>query len=591
MESNSTASDLRVLLASAGSFGFFLGCTTAGWQSAIENGQVLAGIIIYPPDHPFLWYCQMGWTLINQLSALLLCAGLSERVLTYLISGLLGMLSLQGLACIIYSLSQRCSVALLGSLFIYLIGWTGFGEIYAIHLTGESTFGILGCSASVLCLGLMSCGALRSSLLILGALPCLHPSWGAYMWLLAAMVCLIRPGSAIHVLKKHYPAFLAGLCILLISAASQGWFSRSIPVTTEKDRLLFDAFVQLWCDHRRPFYWNVHRQEINLLPWGAIFAGHSLLLSLLACYHFRRQGLLQLPYIMLTLGGFLSLGAAATTHLDPQSVPKLLQILMPGRWANLNNVVLGALLIGLLHHPKLESRWAHYLFLTAYSITLGPGTMVSMFARRCLDMLAIAWLCIRPMLHGTGSAKSDDMATDPGGVHLRGAMSPAILLILILSVLYTKSGDPIFLHDRLWGKPFFDKNNHELLRQIAAGEGMLATTTEFYKIGIPSGRPVLLDLQALNMFTMTPMAGEEINKILWALYGSDLEHPDPSCLRTGTIPSHVYQSLWQNRSPEEWLRLGKEFGFSDILVPSDWELKLQPVARDTSMRYYRLPRT
>ena len=58
------------------------------------------------PDNPFYLYHLKLWTILHQICALLLRAGLSEIALSKLVSGLLGMVSFQAIAMIVYALSR-----------------------------------------------------------------------------------------------------------------------------------------------------------------------------------------------------------------------------------------------------------------------------------------------------------------------------------------------------------------------------------------------------------------------------------------------------------------------------------------------------
>ena len=72
----------------------------------MESGQVLAGLVAYPPTNPFYLYHLKLWTLVNQLSALLLKAGLSEMAVSLLVSGLLGAVSFSALALTTFALCR-----------------------------------------------------------------------------------------------------------------------------------------------------------------------------------------------------------------------------------------------------------------------------------------------------------------------------------------------------------------------------------------------------------------------------------------------------------------------------------------------------
>ena len=91
--------------------------TFPDWQVAVETAQVVAGVVQYAPDNPFYLYHLKLWTILHQICALLLRAGLSEIALSKLVSGLLGMVSFQAIAMIVYALS-RDELLAVGSAFL-----------------------------------------------------------------------------------------------------------------------------------------------------------------------------------------------------------------------------------------------------------------------------------------------------------------------------------------------------------------------------------------------------------------------------------------------------------------------------------------
>src|SRR6186713_858375 len=100
-----------VLLLS-GILGFRLGMTGfPDWQVAVETAQVVAGLVPYPPDNIFYIYHTRLWTVLHQLLAVGLRAGVSEITLSLIVSGVLGMLTFQALAVFVYALSRDVLLA------------------------------------------------------------------------------------------------------------------------------------------------------------------------------------------------------------------------------------------------------------------------------------------------------------------------------------------------------------------------------------------------------------------------------------------------------------------------------------------------
>ena len=90
----------------AGAIGFFLGAIRhPQWQDALEPAQVLAGLVRYPPQNPVYVYSMGVWTFVHQALAVLLRLGWSEQQLAILVSGVLGMVSLQAIGVLVLALS------------------------------------------------------------------------------------------------------------------------------------------------------------------------------------------------------------------------------------------------------------------------------------------------------------------------------------------------------------------------------------------------------------------------------------------------------------------------------------------------------
>src|SRR6185295_17744894 len=90
----SLRSSMAFLLLVTGGSGFLLGAfTRPNWQVAVESAQVLSGVVSYPLHNSFHIYHVKLWTILNQVLALPLALGSSERALSILVSGGIAALS------------------------------------------------------------------------------------------------------------------------------------------------------------------------------------------------------------------------------------------------------------------------------------------------------------------------------------------------------------------------------------------------------------------------------------------------------------------------------------------------------------------
>ena len=92
-------------LAISGVVGFLLGALVyPSWQVAVEPAQVVAGLVKYPAGNAFYVYETKLWTILHQICAVLLRAGVSEIALSKALSGVLAMAGLQALTMVAYAL-------------------------------------------------------------------------------------------------------------------------------------------------------------------------------------------------------------------------------------------------------------------------------------------------------------------------------------------------------------------------------------------------------------------------------------------------------------------------------------------------------
>ncbi|HXT60756.1 MAG TPA: hypothetical protein VN699_19110, partial [Pirellulales bacterium] len=135
-----------------------------------------------------------------------------------------------------------------------------------------------------------------------------------------------------------------------------------------------------------------------------------------------------------------------------------------------------------------------------------------------------------------------------------------------------------------------DWTNDPLLATISQGAGLALTASRIDLVQLQTRRGVLLYGAAMNQLTYVPASGPKINEILRKIYGEDLFRPRPqSWVRCGGLMIESGRELWEQREPEEWAALGREFGFTDVVTFAGWTTKLPLVARNKRYAVYRVP--
>ena len=120
-----------VTLALSGLIGYAAGSRWfAEWQVPVETAQVIAGIVRYPPGNPFLIYHLKLWTVLHQICAALLSAGVSEAGLSVVLGGVTGMVSSQALAMTAYAFSRSVWVSVVAAMVVFVSQATNYGVRY-----------------------------------------------------------------------------------------------------------------------------------------------------------------------------------------------------------------------------------------------------------------------------------------------------------------------------------------------------------------------------------------------------------------------------------------------------------------------------
>ena len=132
--------------------------------------------------------------------------------------------------------------------------------------------------------------------------------------------------------------------------------------------------------------------------------------------------------------------------------------------------------------------------------------------------------------------------------------------------------------------------NDPVLAEVARGSGLTLAASRIDLLQLQTRRGVLLYGAAMNQVTYVPASAPKMNEILREVYGEDLLAPRPAnWVRCGGLMMDSGRKLWAEREPEEWIRLAREFGFSDVVTYADWTVKLPLVARNNKYALYRVP--
>lgn len=585
------------ILAISGVCGFRIGLAFADWQVAVEGAQVIAGIVRYPAGNPFYIYHTKLWTLLNQLCALLLLSGVSEITLSKVLSGVLGMVTFQGWALVIYALSRDALLAIGTTFVIFLSRVAQFGVIYPIFLVDTSdTYGVVGLAVLVLVAGLIGTGHYKAGGFLLGAAPAIHPSLGLWLIVIAALSLMWGFRRSSEELRPAWRWLVAGLGLTGLSLLAEVTLTydapRADPALAKK---FFSAFVAFWDGHRQP----VHMKRIGVAFNVGAFGLAALWLRLFADDVSRAARFL-LRFVLVSAS--LSVALGFMSWIPHDKLPIWFLVLMPGRLLNFNALVFPAVLFGLAGAYR-DKRWGHLIVL-ALSLRLllsGRSMMWAWLEREGMDgpevQIRLFWSivvaslvlvsCVAVSRWRTRRVPAEPVKPGTSGVALRAVRLGSLAVCAAAGVLSWGLAERHAAEIR--GTKFRDRTNDGLFAAVARGQGVLVTAGDLHLIQLRTRRPVLLDGGGLDGVAYALEGAGAMDRIMRDVYGVDVFNPPEEGRGSGQIPIGASRAAWERFSPQQWKAIGHMYGVTQVLAFSEWTLKLWPVAHNRRFTLYAIP--
>jgi hypothetical protein len=577
------------VLVLSGLLGFWFGFVAyPTWQVAVEPAQVVAGLVSYPAGNPNYIYQSKLWTILHQVNALLLLAGFSEITLSRIISGVLGMVSIQALAMVVFAFSRDVLLAVGAAGFILFTKAASNGGSYPIDIVGtHHTYGALGLSTIALAAGLIGSGSYRLGGFLLGLAPAVHPSLGSYLLLIVGLCAIWNVRAVLAEFRPGLIYFLAGCAVTAASLTFHLAFTVDVPtIAADVTRPYLLAFMSFWDGHRAP---------VSLNAGGVTLNRYALAIGIVWLVAFRRQ-LPRPSWFLLRIvaaSAALSLLFVVCSWIPLDRMPLTLLILMPTRLVNLNAMLFPALLLGLMaaYRGSLRGRLLLLATIVAISLTgrsalwswvapagwaIGrhPVNPLVTFELGAVGLLLVAASIWRDARTRPGEAP-DLQIRSPGPLHW---LSLAVCLGATVLMLQVKGSTNFYL----------DRHNDPFFAAIAADkEGLLLTAGSYDSVQLYTRRPVLLS-GSLDMLPYAPELGPEMQRILLDVYGADLFHPPDAARGRGVLPRDVHRGRWEGYSRERWAEIGRTYNVTQVLVPIDWSLDL-PLVLEDRWRLYDIP--
>lgn len=604
----------RAALAAAAA-GAFMGFLLSNWQVAVEPAQVLAGLVRYPEDNPFFLYQANLWTALHQACAVALRLGASEAGLSLVLGCLVPAVSFSAIA-LWFTAAQPGAPGPWDIVMAALVPFAALafelGAAYPVWLVGpEHTYGMAGLGVVMLAFGLMANGALRAGGFLAALAPAVHPSLGAFAILTVAVGWPWRDRALRSERRALIGGIIPGVLLTAVSLAvhlATSFRPSTIPAADAHHHLR--TFVALWDIHRPPF---VFSSMPEMLAAVAALAGVARLSPQ------QDESLGERLLSRLCFGVWSIAVVASLLARFSSPIFDMLLAMMPLRFLNVlllgaiplacgrlwrggagARLVLAVLMCSSLS-PPIESSASHRLLalMLALGVALGPppGTLPAM-------RLTAGWCAYVAVGMVSGSAPSEEgqMWLVAAGMlpflallaeRVRRRWEPRSRLPSVVGatlVLLVMAGGALVavmqaVPQRGWRRDVLsaDFRSDPLLQLIHARPGAIVTGPGVYMLQLRSRRAVLLDTVAIDFIPYVPQAAPAMARIFRDVYGSDLLSPS-----TGLLDEATVRSRWEGREPEEWRRLGRELGFTDVLAAADWQLRLPPLSSSPQYALYAL---
>jgi hypothetical protein len=567
-----------VILLVSGALGFRIGVASfADWQVAVETAQVVARLVEYPSATPFYVYHTKLWTILHQILAGALLAGVSERTLSVIVSGMLGMLSFQALSLITFAFCRDVLLAIGVAPLVLFTRIAEVGAIYPIWLMGTShTYGILGLSYAALVAGFLGAGWPRIGLFLLGTAPAVHPSLGVWLVVLAAAAAAWDREFLVSTFRPAGRWFVAGCAVTMASFGAQYAFTYDAPpIEADAARRYLAAFVSFWDGHRRPVHLRSDGLAVNI---AAVVAASAWLATSREVIPRSAQFLLRFAIV----AGAFSLALAAVSWIPPDRLPLSLVILMPGRVLNLNGLMFTSMLVGVLgaYSPALWSRTLLLILfggLIVANRSLFPGAQASLSS---MVILVLTTLACCAAGWRVSQRQGSVLSTIPSTL-----VQVATLVTLV------------WVGRAAWKLPapgpftFFDRTNDPLFQKLSNERGLLLTGGDVHLMQLRTRRPVLLDGGGLDGLPYSLEAAPQTDRILREVYSVDLFNPPAEARLAGVVPTRLNKAAWESFTEERWQAIARDYGVTQVVTPQRWNLKLPVSGQNRSVTVYDIPQT
>lgn len=566
---------LRAVMSLVGLAGATYGAlVTPTWTHNLIGGQILAGVVAYPPESPVPALYLNPWSVLVQLAALGLRAGVSEWTLSLMFSAVQGALGTLALAWLSWVFSRRTWVAALVPAVALVAAaatplWVGtslrvfHGHLYPnTYPVGPSLYAPIGMFLGVVALSLAAVRRWPAALGLTATLPCVHIGL-AVPFGLAIGVMAAKDWTAVVTQSPAIRRGLAlGLLVTLLSGAG-ALMTRPLPPTTvDADAGITAVFAEQWDDHSRVVAPAELVPLLEMVLWLIVLrVGMRGRLAPMV-----PEGADRLVHAVSVVAAVATIYTVVAAFL-PDLIPWGVRVALITRWLNLVSWVVFAGGLALLARVALEGHLPAIVALLVAVVLRVSGVTVGI-------SIASQFEVVHAMA-----------ASDSWGRLIRtvGVVYPFV----VCAGLWWSAGRPVLALWRgavdrgvvmatlgVWAIAGWHHLSAEprgrcadVVSTLRAGSGALLVGADLWDaswVQVRTRRPVVFDPMDMNIIPFTPAAMGRVSEVL-----RDVYEVDPLGGPRGPL-----DRAWPSFTMDRWQTLAQRYGASDVLVADTVSLPL-----------------
>jgi hypothetical protein len=519
-------------------------------QEGIDGSLVLAGIVHYPPESPMYQYFLGSWTLIHQLSALLLRAGLDQAYVNETIFLVPCALFVGAYAAVIYCFSGQFLLSLMAAALFYLANplarYFASPDYMMVGLPWSQppiqTFGFWAHAGSLWVIGCVAAGRKALAGFSVLLLIAVHPVLGVYMLALligALLVGRLFLGVTIEGFAK---GAAWGACLTLLSLVV---YLRMRPdLSAPIDQAAYDAYMSMWDTHRSHVMTSAAATRIAVAEAIAI----AVLFAFIVLARPRREAAM-LTAVMVLLAVIASTVAYFTMHLAPQFLPEVIFRAAPGRLLIIQAFLSTPLALALALHAASQA---------ARDWTTGA---TAAWIGRVIPVGAVVFVLLE--LARAVHSRYDLMRDD-------------VQMLLTMQ----SHGDPSLPGE---GSAAFWRDVRR-----AGVTGQVLTTHSTSRPTLLYGHLPAALAGGFDYIPYIPQTAGATARIIEKGYGVSFSNPPVDMRHSAGLSPNAGRAYWAQLTPSDWCRISGDLDVDALIAPRDWTLELPPVVTGVDFTLYRI---